>query len=532
MTKTIQKALWAFLALVFLFISLNGIFGGAAFGAPANAASPVLADLQRDENFNIDDYPEKLDDYGLNVIQIAESSDSELFIYVYQPSGQGTGIFASSINIATVPNSQLEAQSFKTYNLIKLNSESVFFKYKVQNFELKNDQLRYYNISNILRPYIEKIDGKNENDNHTSEVDCAVGQLWTAYTTNSGDVDYFNTVSDVIEITDKYVGFLRYYDAYGVLGNYFTDAHFVAFSTDRSIDRLYEIDIEFVKQSRQKVYGGFANSSFDDDITLGTPEKQAITIYGDEVDHNSGDWFGHNKYTWDKIRTTSEFLKSENNSYYRITQSGSKNLENTEWTVNFFTSSVTVVSTTGSPITNISDVDTDAAMGQRVNSTYVSDVIILRLKFEADGIRYNLGVIDNKQTGSDAPINKIKQQKKSLLDIICEWLEKMTGIPALVWKIIICALPFAVIMAVLSIIFPGFRQVIGQIVLWIFKAILLIICLPFLGIAALIRKRKKASPSKSSKAKMSKSSKSKSRTSSRRSSARTGRKSYVGSKSK
>ena len=36
----------------------------------------------------------------------------------------------------------------------------------------------------------------------------------------------------------------------------------------------------------------------------------------------------------------------------------------------------------------------------------MGDVTILRLKFETDGIIYNLGVIDNKQTGSTNPSNE------------------------------------------------------------------------------------------------------------------------------
>ena len=38
-------------------------------------------------------------------------------------------------------------------------------------------------------------------------------------------------------------------------------------------------------------------------------------------------------------------------------------------------------------------------------TTMVGNVTILRLKFETDGITYNLGVIDNKQTGSAEPSN-------------------------------------------------------------------------------------------------------------------------------
>ena len=40
------------------------------------------------------------------------------------------------------------------------------------------------------------------------------------------------------------------------------------------------------------------------------------------------------------------------------------------------------------------------------NSTLVGDVTILRLKFVTDGITYNLGVIDNKQTGGREPSNE------------------------------------------------------------------------------------------------------------------------------
>ena len=38
-------------------------------------------------------------------------------------------------------------------------------------------------------------------------------------------------------------------------------------------------------------------------------------------------------------------------------------------------------------------------------TTMVGNVTILRLKFKTDGITYNLGVIDNKQTGSAEPSN-------------------------------------------------------------------------------------------------------------------------------
>ena len=48
--------------------------------------SEVLDDLKKDASFQESNYPERPTDYSLNIIQIAESVNKELFVYVYQPS--------------------------------------------------------------------------------------------------------------------------------------------------------------------------------------------------------------------------------------------------------------------------------------------------------------------------------------------------------------------------------------------------------------------------------------------------------------
>ena len=63
--------------------------------------SNVLDDLKKDSNFNPDDYPDKPDDYSLQVITVAEGENGELFVYVYQPSGKTVQLEASSINISS-----------------------------------------------------------------------------------------------------------------------------------------------------------------------------------------------------------------------------------------------------------------------------------------------------------------------------------------------------------------------------------------------------------------------------------------------
>ena len=45
----------------------------------------------------------------------------------------------------------------------------------------------------------------------------------------------------------------------------------------------------------------------------------------------------------------------------------------------------------------------------------MSDVTILRLKFETDGVVYNLGVVDNKQTSSVIPDGEGQPARRALV---------------------------------------------------------------------------------------------------------------------
>lgn len=117
--------------------------------------SGVMEDLKKDTSFNPGNYPTKADDYSLQIIQLAESSDKELFVYVYQPSGKAKNFKASSINISTTINDSI---SYLNYKLELLNSNGVFYKYKVSGFTVKDENVRYYAISSIYRPFDESID--------------------------------------------------------------------------------------------------------------------------------------------------------------------------------------------------------------------------------------------------------------------------------------------------------------------------------------------------------------------------------------
>ena len=78
-----------------------------AHAQEGKAYSNVLDDLKKDSSFNPSNYPTKSNDYSLQIIQLAESIDKELFIYVYQPSGKSKNLKASSINISTTINDSI-----------------------------------------------------------------------------------------------------------------------------------------------------------------------------------------------------------------------------------------------------------------------------------------------------------------------------------------------------------------------------------------------------------------------------------------
>ena len=117
----------------------------------------VLDDLQKDEDFDISKYPENTEDNSLQVIQIAESTDNHLFVYVYQPSGPTKDLRASSINIAT---DKTNATKYYNYKLKFINSNGVLYKYLVEDLTVTISNTRYYEIVSIYREYIEELDKK------------------------------------------------------------------------------------------------------------------------------------------------------------------------------------------------------------------------------------------------------------------------------------------------------------------------------------------------------------------------------------
>ena len=387
--------------IVTLCVFLTGAQSSSAVAAEENkTASGVIEDLSKDASFNAANYPSNAKDYSLSVMQLAESTDKELFIYVYQPSGDK--VRASSINISTTINDEI---SFFNYPLELLNFEGTLFKYKVTNFEVKKDPVRYYAISSIYRPFDASIGDKKSGNNTINEVNYAVNRQYCFGEINGKP--YVNCVDiETIVVTDKFVGFVRYPDGFKLFtGAGACDSHFVAFNTDKKIDKLFEADVYY---TTQKVSYDFFTEDSPFSIKFGDSktDNYAYLKYTDKVEHTGGGFFA-GTYKWDRIQSVDDFIKTEDRTtvYYgavlnskvssKLTDEALNELKGKKWVLRFTETSYNKAPKSGM----------GAATYYHAETTMVGNVTILQLKFETDGITYNLGVIDNKQTGSTEPSN-------------------------------------------------------------------------------------------------------------------------------
>ena len=414
--------------------------------------SGVLDDLKKDTSFKPENYPTKADDYSLQIIQLAESVNKELFVYVYQPSGKTKDFKASSINISTTINDSI---SYLNYKLELLNSNGVFYKYKVSGLTVKDESVRYYAISSIYRPFDESIDKQASGGNTITEVNYAVNKQYCFGEINGKP--YVNCVDiETIVVTDKFVGFVRYPDGFKLYVGA-CDSHFVAFNTNKPMDKLLEADVYYTTQEYSSSWAAFVgeNETFGDKA-----DKYAYLKYTDKVEHTGGGLFA-GTYKWDRIQTVDDFIKNEDREQIfsgavidvkissKLTDAALNELKGKKWVLRFTETDYTLWSGQGTYGTF---------------STIVGDVTILRLKFETDGITYNLGVIDNKQSGSKDPSNETD------IDISLNKRGKM----------ILYLLMLILLIILLAPILP-----------YVLQAIVWIISLPFKGISAAVKSTKR-----------------------------------------
>ena len=415
---------------------------GVAF-ADSDIYSNVLDDLQKDKTFNFDDYPINQLDYSLTLIQVAESVNNELFVYVYQPSSGIHNIKATRIRIA------LGSETPQDYTLTYLNSNGVFFKYKVDNFTVNPLlEIREYYVVCIFRKSNADIGDKvtDENNNIITELSYDVSKKYKAMTNLDGTVSYNQSGFETITITDKYVGQLRYEDGFTWKDIISIDSdcysHFIAFKANRTIDKLLKAEVKY-----QKMYCSYTTSSGlakeyagDDTVSL---------TYDSKGVYDDGGLFS-NTHEWKRIEPVTDFIKSETFdkafSSSAITEEAKKEIENKDWVLRF------------------TETYREDVGGLVTTSTWyeISNVTLMELTFETDGKIYRLGCVDNYQSGDGEPDNKEEHGvnadfwKKRWAELE-EWIKALLAVLGLIGFGIILILFWPFIKIIGSLIWSALR---------------------------------------------------------------------------
>ena len=515
--KKIYKVLSIFFIILFSFIPVDKITAHAAsnesFAVPypyeITATSNVMVDLSSLDGFRTSKYNySDVELYDVEIVALVETKQNDLIIYTFEPhhigsegniqtiynlsdfSNKYSTIFTpchiTSVNISKTIGDEL---SIRNYDLVLIKSYysqfGVFSKFLVEDFEMSTDTIRYYEIPSIfsdLTPSGVAVSG------NITEQSYKVASRFKFETQANGTINVEFVGTKVITVTSKYCGFVRYKNnnAPSWLNNSSCDSHFVAFSTDMQIDKLLEADVYYSSQTYEYYQTGGEYPTVQSN--LGTKTSQyGYLDYTQNVVINNGNplWFKGNHYEWDRIQSISEFLNSVSYDIVyegslfnttvesKITNNGKTNLNNKQWVLRYTETNYSFE---------------NYAITREVR-TICGDVVILRLKFETDGVIYNLGVVDSMTNEDPEPINnvtvtyspgKIFNEAENIIEKVKDFIKKY-------WKIFLIVIVVILLFPVLLPIFP----VIFNFITLILKSIIKIILIPFRLIMSLFNRKKK-----------------------------------------
>ena len=437
MTKQRQKnriiiCLLCLLVMLFSAVGLHPVY------AEVEKSSRVLAELSKDPTFDAEAYPKIYGSYNANVIQIAESTGGKLVVYFYVP-----GIDTVTLTDISLSATMGDSVKWEMYPLELLEADGVFRKYIVKDFAVKSDAVRIYDISEVFRLYAPGVDDEMVGGTLNKKA-IPIAKRYTAITTSTGQVVYACEQTEVITVTAMYAGFLRF--GANVYGKESCDAHFVAFSTDRPMEKLMQADITYMTQSYSysSVYtfnfwllvSGRGDEQTQVTEKYGDKTKADRTISADETGtYTESGWFA-SSYSWDRIQTVAAFKAQCN-----LTEGATNAVDGMDWVLRF-TETEYSTSTSSSGSTS----SYTAASGTRV-----SDITILRLKFQTSGVTYNLGTVSDVVTGDLIPDNPagVEPQDPDMTwwDRLLKWLKDN-------WYWILLAVIGIILLPVIITFFP------------------------------------------------------------------------------
>ena len=449
--KVINVFLLSALSVLFVVLAVFGTIKSPVVYAAESLE--VLRDLRRDKNFNESNYPYVKNDYGLYVIQIGESSNKELFVYVYQPCHDTYDLLGTKISISygySVDGAGLKPH---LYNLKLVSTSGTLDKYYVEGFTIPNDGDRYYNIVEIFRMVNTEIDEVDEQFPKT-DIAYSVGQQWYVCDLNDSKHYEMNTFK-TLNVDTVFNSSVR-------VSNGFTfstllaipescDIWFYCFNVaDYVVKHVYDGDLSYSMDYIQKgINWGFTQ---DEDVT-NICKNEVLTLRDTDIMSYKGNGLGAREFSWRRIMSSSDFVETIEDQVGNFSESDKERILSSQWVFTYLETSYSEVLTMGA---------------KKYYNVY--DVGLLRLYFQdIYGKKYDLGVVNDLSDPSDIP---------SIVDglHIEEIFEDFV-------KIV-----FVILAVILIVLLLNFVTPIKSILKFIFKAIGFVVALPFKLIKKLFKK--------------------------------------------
>ena len=451
-----MKKIVSFLNSILLVISL------CSFTTKASV-SEVIQDLSRDSSFNVEDYPKISDDYSVKLINIAESKDDNLILYVYQPANDSIDLKAKSVSFGTEFSKDGQNIKPSIYPLQLLSTDGVFDKYKVLNFKVSNEVERFYNIVSLYREVKYEID-KDVVGGITNEKAYAVGEQWCAYDKDDTVVYEMNTF-ETLEINSYQTGYIKFSKGINIgtlVGiSRRGHLHYISFDAEQYvIDYIFDGDISF-KTKKEILTAQDGKQT----ITYGEEEQHKITLLdSDKAEFNTDGFFGlfKKKYKWNRISKVDDFVSDMKKQGVKFNEDSLNNINKGKWVFAFYET----------PWEHYTYPN-----GYSHHSVMVYETSILRLNFmDTSGKQYNLGVVNDKVTADTIPDGSgggVDEDKAKMI-----------------FAIVLALIGLAILLSLLSLVFPVFKG------LWVliksmFMFLWFIISFPFKLIIRFFKRDKK-----------------------------------------
>ncbi len=451
--------------IILLLTAIIFAMGSFAFTAPVKAEENRYSSVAEDfAGIDIDysKYPMISDDFSLSVIQIAESNNNELFVYVYQPSGFKFGDLKIQISFSTG-----DTAYFSEYDMKFIDIDKTILKYVVSDLVVDRNKLNIYNISSVSRKALA-----NMGETDITYKAYSVAQEWRAYTDNGRRV-YVCRGTEVVIVTGYYASSIRYVNK-SVFYADAADSFYVAFSTDHDIDKLlaatvafdyfpYTCELDRNYNVKENTYIEFRNATVSGVSDLTYDGVTNIDLNG-IVDR---------KYSWKWIQSSNDFISGEN-----LSDDSKKAVKEQQWVLRYFGSDLKIAPNGGLVGT----------LGYSVNGYTSDNVTILRLNFETNGEVYNLGVVMDHLSGDIPGTGDVIVNDKNNEDVGQKWWEKLLKWIEENWEWLVAGVVCVIILILLSPFLPMIFSGIATAIALFFKGLWWIISAPFRLIYRLIHK--------------------------------------------